>query len=669
MNFSSVPVFLIDPRVVALVLLVTGANAATALPPDRVLLDTSGNLLANGDFRARDPEQRPLRWVEGPGPQTAIVITKEHHGAEKDDSSLMLAGALTNGPVWVRSEKHIASPGVQYTAHAWAKTGRGAPADLTLEFWNQAGVIIGRASKTPASTGGWQPVEVSLIAPDQVTHVSISIHSATNSTGVSYWDDVTLEPQVTYEPQMTAHVRELFLDDYRLASLVKVQRVVHPGEKSAPLINATESWERRAVYVYGTVLKDEPPGSGYRMWYTTFNDGYYLCYATSTDGLHWVKPHLGIVDFRGSTANNITLRGGGSLVYDPDDTDASRRYKLMTYDATPADKRGYAVYFSPDGLHWTPYAKNPVISYGDVCQVAYDRPRHLFIATSKQRMLIANTSVTPNKQDRSAFVSVSTNFTDWHAPDAPGSAWSLGVEGDPADDLRVMSEGGLEAQIYGMPVYPNEGIYIGLPWVFNIMNYTAGIYAAPGDGPIQPEIAVSRDLRLWSRPARDPILPLGREGAWDCGTIYTASSMLVSSNEMEIYYGAMNLAHGGDTAGQMQTARIARATWRRDGFVSLSNAGDDPGTITTKPIMVDHVTQLHVNAQLAPGGSLQAEILDADGKRLAGFDGAQSQPLTGDQLAGTLHWNGVNDLSSLAGKPVQLRFLLKGGDLYSYWFD
>lgn len=459
------------------------------------------NLVANGDFRAKDPEQRPLRWVANKGPQTATVTRKEHHGAEKDDTSLELA-VRTAQEVRVRSEKHVANPGTLYVAKAWVKATNGAPGALFLEFWDQNGARTNVASIGPGPAAAWQEVKVSLAAPNQATHVSVAIGSTTNGPGISYWDDVSLEPQIAYESRLEPGVRELFLDDYRLDSMVDVQRVVHPGKKSPPLISPTEPWEGRAVYIYGTVLKEQPEGSGYRMWYTTFNGDYYLCYATSTDGLTWHKPHLGLVDFKGSKDNNITRVGGGALIYDPDDRDSERRYKLMSYSAAPKDKAGYWVCFSPDGLHWTPYAGNPVIAYGDVASVAYDRQARLFIASTKQRMLMANTSVTPGKQDRAAFVSVSTNFTDWSAPGAPHARWTLAVEGDPADDFRTMARGGIEAQIYGMPIYPYEKMYIGLPWVFDIMTYNTGIYAATGDGPIQPQIAASRDLRHWSRPTR-----------------------------------------------------------------------------------------------------------------------------------------------------------------------
>lgn len=57
------------------------------------------------------------------------------------------------------------------------------------------------------------------------------------------------------------------------------------------------------------------------------------------------------------------------------------------------------------------------------------------------------------------------------------------------------------------------------------------IPAVYGEGPVQPEIAFSRDLITWSRPDRDPVIPLGTRGAWDDGAIYTASGFLTTDKQ------------------------------------------------------------------------------------------------------------------------------------------
>lgn len=623
------------------------------------------NLIANGDFMSKDPHLRPLRWIIGQELQTATLSDEQRHSSKADDNCLKVADTSLTLGVVVRSEKHIVNPGTKYIAKAWLKLGKGKPADFYLEFWDINNKKIGMETALSQKTESWQQQKIEKIAPDKSTHVTVSIGTSHSDIGVSFWDDVEMYYNVPYEREVGMGVRELFVDDYRLESITNAKSMVHPGKKSAPLILPTKPWEGSAVYIYGTVLKDQPRGSGYQMWYTTFlKNNYYLCYATSKDGITWEKPNLGIIEFKGSKNNNICKLGGGNLIYDPDDKNPNRRYKLMTVSPADSVKKtiaGYGVYFSKDGLNWTPYEGNPVITHRDVSNVAYDTIRKLFIASTKQ---LSNTSVTLGKLDRAAFISTSKDFINWTAPGEPGSDWTLAVEGDYVDDLAVMSKGGIEAQIYGMPVHPYEGIYIGMPWVFDLNSY----FVRAGDGPISPQIAASRDLRHWNRSNRDPLIPLGKPGAWDGGAIYTSSNIQVSENEITLYYGGMSIPHGSSSTPQKLEARIAKATWRKDGFVSISNAGDYPGIITTK-VIIFKGSQLKVNTKLNSGGTLKIEILDKSGNPIEGHKASQAKAITNDQFAKTVTWENGTSLAKLAGKEIKLRFYLDGGDLYSYWFD
>lgn len=647
----------------------TGQRLA-AQQMDSGMWHPGGNLILNGGFMSQDPEGRPSAWITGQGLQTAKLSRNVHHGVQAGDCSLKITDTSTTASVSVRSEKRAAGPGSLYLAGAWMKRDKGTPATLWLEFWDQNNRRVGARQMVPRPGGGWQHISVGMRAPDSVTHVTVEIRSARKDTGASYWDDLTLYCEVPYLSKVKTGVKELFLDNYRISSLRDVARIIHPAKSSPPLIVPTKPWEGNAVYIYGTVLFDQPRGSGYRMWYTAYADKeYYLCYATSRDGINWYKPDLGIIDYGGNKHNNICRIGGGTLVYDFHSADPARRYKLMAVvppDTARGRPFGYGVFFSRDGLHWQAYTGNPVISYADVSAVGYDTARKLFVATTKQRMLVSNTSVTPVKMDRAAFVSTSKDFITWTAPDEPHSPWTLAVEGDPLDDRMEQARGGLEMQVYGMPLYPYESGYIGLPWMFGVDNYDAGVFAAYGDGPIQPGIAFSRDLAHWTRPGREPVIPLGIQGSWNDGAIYTASSLIKTDKQLILYYGGMNLGHGGSRDVRTQVARIAQATWRIDGFVSLSNGGDDTGVITTRLITFTG-RELHVNAHIT--GSLEVEVLDAAGKPKPGFTCSEAHSLRGDQFRALVSWRQGSDLAPLEGKPVRLRFYLKGGDLYSYWFS
>jgi hypothetical protein len=62
--------------------------------------------------------------------------------------------------------------------------------------------------------------------------------------------------------------KQLFLDDYLIASSQKVRRQIHPARKfpGNPVLRPTEPWEGGGAIVYGSVLWDE---GRYRMWYLT----------------------------------------------------------------------------------------------------------------------------------------------------------------------------------------------------------------------------------------------------------------------------------------------------------------------------------------------------------------------------------------------------------------
>ena len=73
-------------------------------------------------------------------------------------------------------------------------------------------------------------------------------------------------------------------------------------------------WEGNAC-AYSSVFHD---GDKFRMYYTTNHyvnregrieepHGRHLCYAESTDGIRFTKPNLGLVEFEGSSRNNIVL--------------------------------------------------------------------------------------------------------------------------------------------------------------------------------------------------------------------------------------------------------------------------------------------------------------------------------------------------------------------------
>ena len=62
-------------------------------------------------------------------------------------------------------------------------------------------------------------------------------------------------------------------------------------------------------------------------------------YATSTDGVTWEKPRLGLHEFRGSSANNIVVMGYGPVLKDTAEPDPAKRYKMILRGPRPRTGR------------------------------------------------------------------------------------------------------------------------------------------------------------------------------------------------------------------------------------------------------------------------------------------------------------------------------------------
>ena len=118
------------------------------------------------------------------------------------------------------------------------------------------------------------------------------------------------------EPIDIGSRRELFVDDHlveRMSGGARL-RLHRPVETDDVFVHDT-AWEGSRS-MYHTVFRD---GDRYRLYYRgsqiDLSAGKYAirynvtCYAESRDGIHWKRPELGLVEFRGSKKNNIILSG------------------------------------------------------------------------------------------------------------------------------------------------------------------------------------------------------------------------------------------------------------------------------------------------------------------------------------------------------------------------
>ena len=217
------------------------------------------------------------------------------------------------------------------------------------------------------------------------------------------------------------NVRQLFFDDFLIDTRENLLRNVNQPVKhpANPVLKREYPWEAFRVQVYGTVLY-EPEEMLFKAWYLNIpktaekmitvqgkrrpGHATLLSYAASQDGVTWIKPFLNIINFEGSTENNMVGPDmynpeGFSVLYEPQDPDSERRYKAFYWDHGfgplvmhegreiygKGEKDGIHVAFSPDGIHWKPYKDNPVLKvYSDSGQdVLYDPRIQKYVAFSR----------------------------------------------------------------------------------------------------------------------------------------------------------------------------------------------------------------------------------------------------------------------------------------------
>jgi hypothetical protein len=178
-------------------------------------------------------------------------------------------------------------------------------------------------------------------------------------------------------PFQTEALREVVLfafDDKAFPFQHHLQKhLIQPTNQHLVLEPGIPGSHDEVVLYYGTVLCINDT---FHLWYfgssgqqrANIGQGHgssnrVLCYATSTDGFHWHKPELGLVEFNNSKRNNIVslpdpgLRPAAAILYEPADSECP--YKLA-YEARVDGKDCFCVAFSHDGLQWQPFHGNPV---------------------------------------------------------------------------------------------------------------------------------------------------------------------------------------------------------------------------------------------------------------------------------------------------------------------
>ena len=325
--------------------------------------------------------------------------------------------------------------------------------------------------------------------------------------------------------------KHLFIDDRFVAETSGLTRRFHQACKCDrnPVIRADRPWEKDAAFIDSAMVVYDEASGRFRAWYQGGacygpDDGSNMCYATSADGIDWDKPSLGVVEFEGSTDNNIVLAATCMMhdpapIIDPADPDPLRRYKAVWWGGRRDAAQeggwllGHCVGFSADGIRWQEHPGNPVW-VGDA-EVAVP----FGLARTGGRLVMYSSA--DGYGMRVTARSESDDFVRWDLPPAP-----VFVPDD--DDPPGTEAAGLAATDY-------EGTHVGMLWVAGNLpepareewrriverNKRQGFFGPPIEmnnvrcREMHTELVTSPDGVRWDRIRREPLIPLGPEGSWD----------------------------------------------------------------------------------------------------------------------------------------------------------
>jgi len=430
---------------------------------------------------------------------------------------------------------------------------------------------------------------------------------------------------------------ELFVDDVNLTRQTNVTRTIHPARKLDKPVLVGEGGV--PVRIYGTVHRDAETGE-FRMWYGRR-------YAVSRDGLNWETPLVGIVDARGNATNIVLPKGGGNVLVDELEPDPAKRYKALL--AEPIRVGGFSGYYSADGIHWNQYGNDRLFTVGsEIGYVIRDPATRKYFAYI--RPFIPRHFPRSVQQKRLGAVLTSDDFIRW-------SEMKVVLTPDRIDDAWVTSPE-QRTEFYGMNGFAYGRSYLGIVPLFRIVGIIEKLHPNQSryDGPMEGQLITSRDGLAWSRMEnRSPIIPSGTD--FDVSIMHVATAPLIVDDEIWHYYTAIDGTHGAIE----KRITIALARWRLDGFVSL-DAGAEEGVVETVMMHPRAAYALEINAD-ASRGTMVVEVVDAAGKVVPGYSGADAIPVNEDNIRRYVRWA---EQPFLPDQPFRLRFRFVNASLFSY---
>ncbi|HUP79610.1 MAG TPA: hypothetical protein VM260_13750, partial [Pirellula sp.] len=361
-------------------------------------------------------------------------------------------------------------------------------------------------------------------------------------------------------------------------------------------------------------------------------------------GLHWHKPSLGLLSYNGNTDNNIVARFSIDSVYDDPVGVPGERFKGFTFAELPADEindqtpvfNRYALYavVSSDGMKWTRLPRPAIRWFCDTWNiVSWDPIIKKYVGFFRG-----------HQNGRAISHSKTDDFHNWPPP----KTLMTGAPDDgPSDDY-----------------YSNA--YTTYPGRPDLRLLFPAIYHQDSDH-CDVRMAISNEGYAYNWVTREPILEVGNKGEWDCGQVYAQPNLIhLPDGRLALPYNAYDHTHNSDSALYKNNRRrngLGWAIWE-DGRLAGVQA-DNAGEFYVHSFTL-HGPEILINYRASEEGKVEVELLERNqSEPIPGFSLNDCEPLLGDKVWSAARWKG-QDLSTLKGKRVQMRFRLTKAKVFGY---
>ncbi|MCB0729546.1 MAG: hypothetical protein KDC88_00825 [Ignavibacteriae bacterium] len=504
--------------------------------------------------------------------------------------------------------------------------------------------------------------------------------------------------------------KHLFIDNLLIEKCESIKFVVNPPRKGEVVISDIEGQFRKHL----TVVEDEK--GKIRIYNSAEKD--YLEVFISDDGINFTRPNLGN-QIKGN--NNYCILepvgGLGNPFIDPN-SEGEGKWKYIT----GYHSRGTYLYTSPDGFVWK-RMKLALIPFRNGTQSCtfYDDQRQLYVSyhrtgihhtpglaterasvVTQTNNLLSPIIYKPLSQSEYINIDKKERIRDplpWWLDNGPLTPGDWGKEFPVKFKPDVEDPIGTDLYITKAIKYPwAPDTYFAFPIVYfhyyNDGPITRHELENPkrerGSGPIETQIAVSRNGLDWNRFYRPAYVGIGKHENYDMKTAYIAQGMIKRGNEIWQYYFGEPHYHSAHVKYDDKRA-VFRLIQRIDGFISIDSPYSTEAIIITKPLLFKG-NRLMINIDTEATGYAQIGFLDTNNNPIRGFEIDNCVYINGDFIETEVEWirtsdgnsnyehdnyenlesfNNIitsSDVSSLEGKEVKIIFRMKGSKLYAMQF-